>query len=231
MRLVDVRRSEKMMWMVGGALVLLVARFLWLAYFHRVNAMSRQAEMMNWLDIGRVSNANGGKDILLARNERGVRIDWRTGEVWLMNPKVAEPFADFLAVERWLTLRDMAPAARPVDAAPAPVEPEPAPAPGPVRDSLPAFQQKVDDCLAKAEGGQELLETKQAFEAGSDAYLEASTELSQAALELDVSPAMVATFHISALAALTETTGADKLERVAASLHAAARQIRVASVE
>ena len=219
-----------MMWMVGGALVLLIARFLWLGYFHRVNAMSRQAELMNWIDIGRVSNANGGKDILLARNERGVRIDWRTGEVWLMNPKVAEPFADFLAVERWLTLRDMAPAAKPAET-PAPAEPvpEPVPEPGPVRDSLPAFQQKVDDCLARAEGGQELLETKQAFEAGSAPYLEASMELSTVALELDVSPAMVATFHISALAALTETTGADKLERVAASLHAAARQIRAAA--
>ena len=215
-----------MMWMVGGALVLLVARFLWLAFFHRVNAMSRQAELMNWLDIGRVSNADGGKDILLARNERGARIDWRTGEVWLMNPKVEEPFADFLAVERWLTLRDMPMADKPAHAAPAPAEPEPAPEPGPVRATLPAFQQKVDACLAKAEGGQELLETKQAFEAGSEPYLEASTELSKAALELEVSPAMVATFHISAFAALAETAGADKLERVAASLHAAARQIR-----
>ncbi len=215
-----------MMWMVGGALVLLVARFLWLAFFHRVNAMSRQAELMNWLDIGRVSNADGGKDILLARNERGARIDWRTGEVWLMNPKVEEPFADFLAVERWLTLRDMPAADKPAPAAPAPAEPEPAPDAGPVRDTLPAFQQKVDACLAKAEGGQELLETKQAFEAGSEPYLEASTELSKTALELEVSPAMVATFHISAFAALAETAGADKLERVAASLHAAARQIR-----
>ncbi|MCC7645584.1 MULTISPECIES: hypothetical protein [unclassified Janthinobacterium] len=217
-----------MMWMVGGALILLVARFLWLAYFHRVNAMSRQAELMNWLDIGRVSNPDGGKDILLARNERGARIDWRTGEVWLMNPKVAEPFADFLAVERWLTMRDMPAAGKPAAATPAPVEPEPEPAPdaGPVRDTLPAFQQKVDACLAKAEGGQELLETKQAFEAGSEPYLEASTELSKTALELEVSPAMVATFHISAFAALAETAGADKLERVAASLHAAARQIR-----
>ena len=218
-----------MMWMVGGALVLLVARFVWLAYFHRVNAMSRQAELMHWIDIGRVSNANGGKDILLARNERGVKIDWRTGEVWLMNPKVAEPFADFLAVERWLTLRDMA-ADKPAAAAPAPApaepEPEPVPDAGPARDTLPAFQQKVDDCLAKAEGGQEMLETKQAFEAGSAPYLDASTALSKAALELDVSPALVATFHISAFAALAETTGADKLERVAASLHAAARQIR-----
>ena len=215
-----------MMWMVGGALVLLVARFLWLAFFHRVNAMSRQAELMNWLDIGRVSNADGGKDILLARNERGARIDWRTGEVWLMNPKVEEPFADFLAVERWLTLREMPMADKPLPAAPAPAEPEPAPEPGPVRDTLPAFQQKVDACLAKAQGGQELLETKQAFEAGSEPYLEASTELSKTALELEVSPAMVATLHISAFAALAETAGADKLERVAASLHAAARQIR-----
>ena len=215
-----------MMWMVGGVLVLLVARFLWLAFFHRVNAMSRQAELMNWLDIGRVSNADGGKDILLARNERGARIDWRTGEVWLMNPKVEEPFADFLAVERWLTLREMPMADKPAHAAPAPAEPEPAPEPGPVRDTLPAFQQKVDACLAKAQGGQELLETKQAFEAGSEPYLEASTELSKTALEFEVSPAMVATFHISAFAALAETAGADKLERVAASLHAAARQIR-----
>ncbi|MED5596885.1 hypothetical protein VPH41_17365 [Janthinobacterium sp. P210006] len=221
-----------MMWMVGGALVLLVARFLWLAYFHRVNAMSRQAEVMNWLDIGRVSNADGGKDILLARNERGARIDWRTGEVWLMNPKVAEPFADFLAVERWLTMRDMgnkAPVATAAAPAPAEAEPEAAPDAGPARDTLPAFQQKVDDCLAKAEGGQELLETKQAFEAGSEPYLEASTALSTTALELDVSPAMVATFHISAFAALAETAGADKLERVAASLHAAARQIRASA--
>ena len=215
-----------MMWMVGGVLVLLVARFLWLAFFHRVNAMSRQAELMNWLDIGRVSNADGGKDILLARNERGARIDWRTGEVWLMNPKVEEPFADFLAVERWLTLRDMPTVDKPAPAAAAEPEPEPEPAPGPVRDTLPAFQQKVDACLAKAEGGQELLETKQAFEAGSEPYLDASTELSKTALELEVSPAMVATFHISAFAALAETAGADKLERVAASLHAAARQIR-----
>ena len=215
-----------MMWMVGGALVLLVARFLWLAFFHRVNAMSRQAELMNWLDIGRVSNADGGKDILLARNERGARIDWRTGEVWLMNPKVEEPFADFLAVERWLTLREMPLADKPAPAAPAPAEPAPAPEPDPVRDTLPAFQQKVDACLAKAEGGQELLETKQAFEAGSEPYLEASTELSKTALEFEVSPAMVATLHISAFAALAETAGADKLERVAASLHAAARQIR-----
>lgn len=215
-----------MMWMVGGVLVLLVARFLWLAFFHRVNAMSRQAELMNWLDIGRVSNADGGKDILLARNERGARIDWRTGEVWLMNPKVEQPFADFLAVERWLTLREMPTVDKPAPAAAAEPAPDPAPEPGPVRDTLPAFQQKVDDCLAKAQGGQELLETKQAFEAGSEPYLEASTELSKTALELDVSPAMVATFHISAFAALAETAGADKLERVAASLHAAARQIR-----
>ncbi|KAB8064916.1 hypothetical protein [Janthinobacterium violaceinigrum] len=203
-----------------------------MAYFHRVNAMSRQAEVMNWLDIGRVSNADGGKDILLARNERGARIDWRTGEVWLMNPKVAEPFADFLAVERWLTMRDMgnkAPVAMAAAPAPEAAEPEAAPDAGPARDTLPAFQQKVDDCLAKAEGGQELLETKQAFEAGSEPYLEASTALSTTALELDVSPAMVATFHISAFAALAETAGADKLERVAASLHAAARQIRASA--
>src|SRR5450830_510845 len=87
MAAVDVERAErKMMWMVGGALVLLIARFLWMGYFHRVNAMSRQAELMNWVKIGRMSNPNGGQDILLARNERGTWIDWRTGELSLINP-------------------------------------------------------------------------------------------------------------------------------------------------
>ena len=217
-----------MMWMVGGALVLLIARFLWMAYFHRVNAMSRQAELMNWVKIGRMSNPNGGQDILLARNERGTRIDWRTGEVWLINPKVADPFEDYLAVERWLTLSELSAAkALPATDSAKPTEdavatPELAP------DPLPAFQQKVDDCLARADGGQELLDTKQAFEAGSEAYLVASTDLSRAAIECSLSPMMVATFHISAFAALSDTAGSDRLERAAASLQAAAKQIRAA---
>ncbi|MFZ4878777.1 hypothetical protein ACL9RI_27140 [Janthinobacterium sp. Mn2066] len=221
-----------MMWMVGGALILLIARFLWMAYFHRVNAMSRQAELMNWVKIGRMSNPNGGQDILLARNERGTRIDWRTGEVWLINPKVADPFEDYLAVERWLTLSELSVAkalpamdsAKPAGEAEATAEP----VLEPVVDPLPAFQQKVDDSLARADGGQELLDTKQAFEAGSEAYLDASTDLSRAAIESSLSPMMVATFHISAFAALSDAAGPDRLERAAASLRAAARQIRAA---
>lgn len=228
-----------MMWMVGGALVLLSARFLWMAYFHRVNAMSRQAELMNWVKIGRVSNLTGGQDILLARNERGTKIDWRTGEVWLINPKVVDPFEDYLAVERWLTLSELSEAkvaevvsARPADAAAAPDAVTDAVSDAvteAVADPLPAFQQKVDDCLARAEGGQELLDTKQAFEAGSEAYLEASTGLSRAAIDCSLSPMMVATFHISAFAALSEAAGIDRLERAAASLQAAAKQIRAAA--
>ena len=217
-----------MMWMVGGALVLLIARFLWMGYFHRVNAMSRQAELMNWVKIGRMSNPNGGQDILLARNERGTRIDWRTGEVWLINPKVADPFEDYLAVERWLTLSELS-AAKTAPATENAKEAEDAaatPEPEPVPDPMPAFQQKVDDCLARADGGQELLDTKQAFEAGSEAYLDASTDLSRAAIESGLSPMMVATFHISAFAALSGAAGADRLDRAAASLRAAAKQIR-----
>ena len=211
-----------MMWLVGGILLVLTAAFLWMAFFHRVRALTRQAELMNWVEIGRVSNLAGGNDILMARNERNSKIDWRTGEVWLVNPKVSEPFEDYLAVERWLAVHD----------APRP-EPLPKPAPAPVAqpvpaaDTLPVFQQKVDDCLAKAEGGQELLETKQAFEAGSEAYLEAGTQLSQAALECGLPAMMVATFHIGAFAALAETSGDDKLARATASLQAAAKQIRM----
>ncbi|MBB5610331.1 MULTISPECIES: hypothetical protein [unclassified Janthinobacterium] len=220
-----------MMWMVGGALVLLIARFLWMGYFHRVNAMSRQAELMNWVEIGRMSNPNGGKDILLARDERGSRIDWRTGEVWLINPKVADPFEDYLAVERWLTLSVLsaekntdAASAKPADAATTPDA-----VAEPVIDPMPAFQQKVDDCLARADGGQELLDTKQAFEAGSEAYLDASTDLSRAAIDSALSPMMVATFHISAFAALSDAAGIDRLDRAAASLRAAAKQIRASA--
>lgn len=217
-----------MMWFVGGILLLLIAAFLWMAFFHRVQAMSRQAQLLNWLEIGRVSNPAGGKDILLARNERNSKIDWRTGEVWLVNPKVAESFTDYLAVERWLALHDTPlPQPEPV---PVPAEELPAEEPevaAPEGDLLPAFRQKVEDCLAKAEGGQDLIDTKHAFEAGSVAFLDAGTALCTAALECSVPPMMVATFYISAFAALSDAAGEDKLDRVTASLQAAAKQIRM----
>ena len=217
-----------MMWLVGGILLALIAAFLWMAFFHRVQAMSRQAQLLNWLEIGRVSNPAGGKDILLARNERNSKIDWRTGEVWLVNPKVAESFTDYLAVERWLALHDT-PLPEP-ELVSVPAEEPPAQEPeavAPEDDQLPAFRQKVEDCLAKAEGGQELIDTKQAFEAGSAAFLDAGTELCTAALECSVPPMMVATFYISAFAALSDAAGEDKLDRVTASLQAAAKQIRM----
>jgi hypothetical protein len=219
-----------MMWMVGGILLLLIAAFLWMAFFHRVQAMSRQAQLLNWLEIGRVSNPAGGKDILLARNERNSKIDWRTGEVWLVNPKVAESFTDYLAVERWLALHDTPLPEPEPEPVPVPAEEPPAVEPevaAPEADLLPAFRQKVEDCLAKAEGGQDLIDTKQAFEAGSAAFLAAGTELCTAALECSVPPMMVATFYISAFAALSDATGEDKLDHVTASLQAAAKQIRM----
>lgn len=217
-----------MMWLVGGILLALIAAFLWMAFFHRVQAMSRQAQLLNWLEIGRVSNPAGGKDILLARNERNSKIDWRTGEVWLVNPKVAESFTDYLAVERWLALHDTPLPEPEPELVPVPAEEPPAQEPeavAPEDDQLPAFLQKVEDCLAKAEGGQDLIDTKQAFEAGSTAFLDAGTELCTAALECGVPPMMVATFYISAFAALSDAAGEDKLDRVTASLQAAAKQI------
>lgn len=219
-----------MMWFVGGILLLLIAAFLWMAFFHRVQAMSRQAQLLNWLEIGRVSNPAGGKDILLARNERNSKIDWRTGEVWLVNPKVAESFTDYLAVERWLALHDTPLPEPELVPVPVPAEEPPAEEPevaAPEGDLLPAFRQKVEDCLAKAEGGQDLIDTKHAFEAGSAAFLDAGTELCTAALECSVPPMMVATFYISAFAALSDAAGEDKLDRVTASLQAAAKQIRM----
>ena len=134
-----------MMWLVGGILLALIAAFLWMAFFHRVQAMSRQAQLLNWLEIGRVSNPAGGKDILLARNERNSKIDWRTGEVWLVNPKVAESFTDYLAVERWLALHDTPPPEPEPEPVPVLAEEAPEEAPEvvePEGDLLPAFQDR-----------------------------------------------------------------------------------------
>lgn len=228
-----------MLWLFGGALVLVFARYFWLSHFSRVNVMRRQALSMNWLVIGQVANVEGGSDILLGRSGQGAKIDWRNGDVRLVNPKLAEVFEDFLAVERWLVRNDMLPLqeAEPRPAAPAPapesVAESVAPPVATMDDVPPAgietlltFQQRVDACLQQGEGGQELLETKQAFEAGSDSYLAASNELAGAALEMGVAPGMVAMFHISAFAAMAEQKDEDSLARAAASLQAAATRMR-----
>ena len=224
-----------MLWLFGGALALVFARYFWLSHFSRVNVMRRQALSMNWLVIGQVANAQGGSDILLGRSGQGAKIDWRNGDVRLVNPKLAEVFEDFLAVERWLVRNDMLPLkeAEPRPAAAAPAA-ESAPVPDLIVGDVPpagsetllTFQQRVDACLQQGEGGQELLETKQAFEAGSDSYLAASNELAGAAMEMGIAPGMVAMFHISAFAAMAEQKDEDSLTRAAASLHAAATRMR-----
>jgi hypothetical protein len=95
-----------MPWVIGIFIgFLVVARFLWSSYTHRSNVMARQAANMNWVAIGRVKNLQGGKDVLLGRDGLVSKIDWRTGDVWLVKPEVATPFEDYLAVERWLTPR------------------------------------------------------------------------------------------------------------------------------
>jgi len=231
-----------MLWLFGGALALVFARYFWLSHFSRVNVMRRQAVSMNWLVIGQVANPAGGSDILLGRGGQGAKIDWRNGEVRLVNPKLAEVFEDFLAVERWLVRNDMLPLQeaepKPGTAAAAPEAVAPASPPEAIAeatqedippagsDNLFTFQQRVDACLQQGEGGQELLETKQAFEAGSDSYLAASNELAGAALEQGVAPSMVAMFHISAFAAMAEQKDEDSLARAAASLQAAAARMR-----
>lgn len=237
-----------MLWLFGGALALVCARYFWLNYVNRVNVMRRQALSMNWLVIGQVANPAGGSDILLGRSGQGAKIDWRNGEVRLVNPKLAEVFDDFVAVERWLARNDMLPLQeaepKPETAVPAPeavavvpATPPEATAAASLEDRPPAgadnlftFQQRVDACLQQGEGGQELLETKQAFEAGSDSYLAASNELAGAALEQGVAPSMVAMFHISAFAAMAEQKDEDSLARAAASLLAAAARMRADAV-
>lgn len=78
--------EKTMLWLFGGALALVFARYFWLSHFSRVNVMRRQALSMNWLVIGQVANVEGGSDILLGRSGQGAKIDWRNGEVRLVNP-------------------------------------------------------------------------------------------------------------------------------------------------
>ena len=95
-----------MAWVIAGVLIVVILRFLWQGYTHPANVMTRQAANMNWVAMGRTDNPKGGKDVLLGRGGLVSKIDRRTGEVWLVNPSFAESFVDYLALERWLTLKD-----------------------------------------------------------------------------------------------------------------------------
>lgn len=237
-----------MTWIVGGVLAFVLARFLWQGYIHRSNVIARQAANMNWVAIGRVQNIKGWKDVLLGRNGLESKIDWKTGEVWLVKPEVNTPFEDYLALERWLTLRDKELQGQAdayqreyqvfADIAKAQEE---AFAKAPERGEDPEaddeeldpdlekqveFQEEVRNCLRDGPDGDDLVAMSYAYGIANPNYLLASIELVKTAMEFGVSPIAVATIHIMAFTASAEVKGVETTEGAAVYLTQAARQMR-----
>ena len=208
-----------MAWVIGGILAFFILRFLWQSYVHPANVMTRQAANMNWGAMGRVDNPKGGKDVLLERGGLVSKIDWRTGEVRLIKPLEAEPFADYIALERWLTLkdkevRDMAEAyVREKNAfsemakaqekrftekkSREESEPKNSDAERAI-DKLYQFMLAVQERLRDGPGGDSLHEIDQTFRLTSPEYLRITTELFQTAVDLGQSPTEVSTYLIMA---------------------------------
>lgn len=212
-------------WVIGGAIAFLILRFLWRSYVQPANVNSRQAANMNWVAIGRTDNPKGGKDVLLERNGFVSKIDWRTGEVRLVKPLEAEPFADYVALERWLTLKDkevrdtaeayireknafsdMAKAQEMAFTEESPreeLDPNNADAEL-ATDELYQFMLAVQEQLQNGPGGDSLHQIDESFRLTSPEYLRITTELFQTAIDLEKSPTEVATYLIMAFAAANE---------------------------
>lgn len=211
-----------MTWMIGGLLAFFLLRFLWRGYIHPANVMTRQAANMNWVAMGRADNPEGGKDVLLRRDGLVSKIDRRTGEVRLVKPLEEEPFADYIALERWLTLkgkevRDMAEAyarekyafsemakaqEKRLTEEQTQVESELENADEErAIDKLYQFMLAVQERLLDGPGGESLHEIDQTFRLTSPEYLQITTELFQTAVDLGKSPTEISTYLIMAFTA------------------------------
>jgi hypothetical protein len=236
-----------MAWVIGGMLAFIVLRFLWQSYVHPANVMTRQAANMNWVAMGRTDNPKGGKDVLLGRGGLMSKIDWRTGEVRLVKPVEAEPFADYIALERWLTLkdkevRDMAEAyVREKNAFhEMAMAQEEAFAEEKSRgeseqkntdadlaaDKLYQFMLAVQGRLRDGPGGEALHEIDQTFRLTSQKYLRITTELFQTAMDLGKSPTEVPTCLIMAFTAANEETALEPITSVIVFLRGAIDHLR-----
>ncbi|MEX8518506.1 MAG: hypothetical protein AB3X44_08325 [Leptothrix sp. (in: b-proteobacteria)] len=224
-----------MTWVIGSIIAFFVLRFLWRSYVHPANVMTRQAANMNWVAIGKADNPKGGKDVLLGRGGLVSQIDWRIGEVRLVKPLETEPFADYIALERWLTLRDKE--AR--DTAEAYIREknafgkiakaqenafseeksregsEPKNADMVVAsDELYEFMIAVQKRLRDGPGGDLLHEIDESFRLTSPEYMRITTELFQMAVDIGKSPTEVATYLIMAFAAANEERTLAKITSV-----------------
>ena len=236
-----------MAWVIGGMLAFFVLRFLWRSYVHPANVMTRQAANMNWVAMGRADNPKGEKDVLLGRGGLVSQIDWRTGEVRLVKPLETTPFADYVALERWLTLKDK----EVRDTAEAYVrekyafsemakaqekkfaeeksrgrsEPKNADAEF-AADKLYQFMLAVQERLRDGPGGDSLHEIDQTFRLTSPEYLQITTELFQTAIDLGKSPTEISTYLIMAFTAANEESTLAPITSVIVYLRGAIDHLR-----
>lgn len=236
-----------MAWVIGGIATFFVMLFLWQSYVHPANVMTRQAANMNWVAIGRTGNRKGGKDVLLGRGGLVSQIDWRTGEVRLVKPLEAEPFADYVALERWLTLKDkevrdtaeayvreksaFSEMAKVQEKAFAEeksregIEPKNADAVL-ANDELYQFMFAVQERLRDGPGGDSLHEIDESFRLTSPEYLRITTELFQTAIDLGKSPTEVSTYLIMAFSAANEERSLAPITSVIVYLRSAIDYLR-----
>lgn len=82
-------------------MVISMLRAMWRAYTHPSHVLARQAANMNWVAIGRIKDSDGFRNIVLARDGAKAVISFQNKNVELLEPKIEEPFKDFLELERW----------------------------------------------------------------------------------------------------------------------------------
>ena len=224
--------GEAMSWVIGGVLIVLIMRFFWQSYIHPANARARQAAGMNWVAVGRRDNPKGGKEVLLGRGRLVSRIDWRTEEVHLIEPYEAGPFADYLTLERWLTLKEKEahdvldaharrkyafyPMARAQEDTPpeAGTRTEDDTEVDPGIEELYQFTVSVQARLREGPGGEELHDIDETFRLNSPEYLHITTELFRTAIDLGKSPTEAATCLVMAFAAANEENALEPVTRV-----------------
>ena len=184
-----------MTWILATLASFFVMRFLWKSYNHRANVLIRQGASMNWIVSGRVKCDAGGHDMLLSRNGYTVRISRRDGTLTMVDPPVAHPFVDFVAIERWIFLAEKGKNH------------------GADRDPEFEYFEKVMGVIKSQEeaGIEDLYSTILAMGASSTKYLQASMSLIRTGYKLGTDPFLVGMMHVTAIVNALEE-GKDTVE-------------------
>lgn len=90
-------------WLFGLIIGFFVLHLMWKAYTDQSHVLGRQAANMNWIAVGRVEDADGYKNVKLARNGMEAVISFQNKNVELVYPPHSAPFKDFIELERWIT--------------------------------------------------------------------------------------------------------------------------------